>query len=43
MDDIVSRCPVCGARVNVSVGTPTPPHTVDEGDTPCTGAGQPSE
>lgn len=42
MDDIVSRCPVCGARVQASVGSPTPPHTVDEGRGPCSGAGKPS-
>jgi hypothetical protein len=43
MDDIVSRCPECGARVEGAVGTTTPPHEVDEGSGPCPGAGQPSE
>ena len=43
MDDIVSRCPVCGARVEVNVGSPTPPHEVDEGSGPCAGEGQSSE
>ncbi|GAA0931752.1 hypothetical protein GCM10009557_94640 [Virgisporangium ochraceum] len=43
MNDIVSRCPECGARVDAPVGTPTPPHTTDGGDGPCPGAGRASE
>lgn len=43
MNDIVSRCPVCGARVNAAVGSKTPPHQTDGGAGPCKGAGKASE
>jgi len=43
MIEVVSRCPVCGHRVNAAVGTPTPPHSADGSVVPCKGTGQPSD
>jgi hypothetical protein len=40
MVEVMSRCPVCGARVYVGRGSPTPSHLVD--DKECTGTGRPS-
>jgi hypothetical protein len=41
MVDVMSRCPVCGARVYVGAGQPTPAHQADGKD--CPGTGQPSK
>ncbi|WP_432827238.1 hypothetical protein [Dactylosporangium sp. CA-092794] len=42
----MSRCPVCGARVYVNAGSPTPAHQPDNaaasGSAQCPGTGQPS-
>jgi hypothetical protein len=43
MGDVMSRCPVCGHRVYVGSGEPTPAHDADGTDQPCAGAGQPSK
>lgn len=41
--EAMSRCPVCGARVHVNAGTPTPAHQPDSGgSSKCDGSGQPS-
>lgn len=43
--EAMSRCPVCGARVHVNAGSPTPPHQPDgaaQGADQCPGSGQPS-
>ena len=43
--EAMSRCPVCGARVHVNAGTPTPAHQPDGAAgaaTQCSGTGQPS-
>jgi hypothetical protein len=40
---VMSRCPVCQARVYVGAGAPTPQHNEDGTDKPCPGAGQPSQ
>ncbi|MEV6521327.1 hypothetical protein AB0M43_05185 [Longispora sp. NPDC051575] len=40
--EVMSRCPVCEARVYVNAGSPTPPHPADGPGGPCPGAGQPS-
>jgi hypothetical protein len=42
MAELLSRCPVCGARVNAQTGTPTPPHQIEGTQTECSGTGQPS-
>lgn len=43
MDEIVSRCPVCGARVHVNAGDPTPAHQNEDSGVECPGTGQPSD
>lgn len=43
--EAMSRCPVCGARVYVNAGSPTPAHQPDgaaAGSAQCQGTGQPS-
>ncbi len=43
--EVMSRCPVCGARVYVNAGTPTPAHQPDGvtgAATQCDGTGRPS-
>ncbi len=42
MPELLSRCPVCGARVYAETGTPTPPHTTEGTQQECPGTGQPS-
>jgi hypothetical protein len=43
-DDVMSRCPVCGARVYVGAGDPTPAHQAEGSAEPeCPGTGQPSQ
>jgi hypothetical protein len=45
-DPVLSRCPVCLARVYVGSGDPCPPHKPDESDHEsdelCPGTGQPT-
>lgn len=45
-DPVMSRCPVCLARVYVGSGNPCPPHKPDESDPDsdelCPGTGQPT-
>jgi hypothetical protein len=43
-DPVMSRCPVCLARVYVGSGDPCPPHNPDGSDSTeqCPGTGQPT-
>ena len=43
MIEVMSRCPVCQARVNVNAGAPTPPHKAEGSDAQCAGTGQPTK
>jgi hypothetical protein len=40
---VMSRCPVCGERVYVAAGDPTPEHKAEDGGEKCPGSGQPSQ
>jgi hypothetical protein len=40
---VMSRCPVCGERVYVAAGDPTPEHKAEDGAEKCPGSGQPSQ
>ena len=40
---VMSRCPVCGERVYVAAGDPTPEHKGEDGGEKCPGSGQPSQ
>ncbi len=42
MSELLSRCPVCGARVYAQTGTPTPPHRAEGSQEECPGSGQAS-
>lgn len=41
--ETMSRCPVCGARVYVNAGTPTPTHQAEGETATCPGSGRPSK
>jgi len=43
MVEVMSRCPVCGARVSVGAGAATPPHDNEERGGRCAGTGKPSK
>jgi competence CoiA-like predicted nuclease len=43
MSQVMSRCPVCQARVYVNAGNPTPPHQAEGSEQQCPGTGQPSK